>query len=128
MFECRKDYILTGNGAAELINALMAVVPGSVGVIFPSFNEYAERVSGDLVPLYPKDAESFSYTADEIIGWADRIDSLVLINPDNPSGNLISSRDLDRILAEYKSRNKRLILDESFIDLLRNRRGPEFYQ
>ena len=43
-------------------------------------------------------------------------DGVILINPDNPSGNFISYAEIIEILEEFKITNKYLILDESFLD------------
>jgi histidinol-phosphate/aromatic aminotransferase/cobyric acid decarboxylase-like protein len=44
------------------------------------------------------------------------ISSLLLINPDNPSGNFISKEGLLRLAAWSKQQGIRLIIDESFVD------------
>ena len=48
--------------------------------------------------------------------WQQAVDTLLLINPDNPSGNYISMEDVC-ILAKWCERHGvRLIVDESFVD------------
>ena len=116
MFECSKDYILTGNGAAELIKALAEILDGRVGMVFPSFNEYAERIKGEIVPFFPADQENFSYSADEIILWAEKVDSFVIINPDNPSGTFLGKDNLLKVIKYFNDQKKRIIIDESFLD------------
>ena len=44
------------------------------------------------------------------------ISTLVLVNPDNPSGNFIPYKDLLMLLEWAKQRNIRMIVDESFVD------------
>ena len=39
----KEDYILPGNGAAELIKVLMESLVGRLGVIRPTFEEYPNR-------------------------------------------------------------------------------------
>ncbi|MDR1970394.1 MAG: aminotransferase class I/II-fold pyridoxal phosphate-dependent enzyme [Treponema sp.] len=114
LFGIEEANILTGNGAAELIRGLARLQRGKTGIIYPTFNEYPECLGEEtVVPFIPAD---FSYTLADLILMADRCDSLVLINPDNPSGNYIPPGDLLSLLENLKSRNKRLILDESFAD------------
>ena len=49
--------------------------------------------------------------------YADKdIRHLLLINPDNPSGNFIPLNELMDLLAWTQQRNIHLILDESFVD------------
>jgi histidinol-phosphate/aromatic aminotransferase/cobyric acid decarboxylase-like protein len=115
LFNLDESLVLTGNGAAELIRAAAPLVKGRVGIVYPSFNEYAESFAphGTVVPLYPRD---LAYGLEDLRGWARQCDTLLLINPDNPSGNYVLPRDLLPLLEELRGAGKRLILDESFID------------
>jgi histidinol-phosphate/aromatic aminotransferase/cobyric acid decarboxylase-like protein/choline kinase len=122
LYNVEETQILIGNGAAELIRALAAVVSGKIGVIYPTFNEYAEsflavnsdgRNKNELKKFIPND---FSYTADDIKTFSKDCDVILLINPDNPSGNFIPRNDVIKLAAELKRQGKKLILDESFID------------
>lgn len=120
-FAISPEMTLTGNGAAELIAALFSCGGfGRVGVHLPTFQEYSSRVAvpDELVLLEEGEHSNspFSYTADTLIGYAERVDTLVLVNPDNPSGNFIPKEDVLRVAACYEERGKRLILDESFVD------------
>ena len=45
-----------------------------------------------------------------------KIQNLILINPDNPSGNYICKKELLRLAAWTKKQRIRLLVDESFID------------
>lgn len=116
----KKDYICVGNGAAELINCLMNNLDGLLGVIYPSFEEYTNRYNQALIKAYIPDNENYSYGVEDIISYysrnENRIDNLLLINPDNPSGNFIPVPDLKILLQWTKQHNIRLIIDESFVD------------
>ncbi|MDR2246327.1 MAG: aminotransferase class I/II-fold pyridoxal phosphate-dependent enzyme [Treponema sp.] len=114
LYGVEEDSILVGNGAAELIRALAPVLTGSVGVTYPTFNEYPESfTSNEIIPSIPP---NFSYTYQDILGLSSRCDTILLINPDNPSGNFIPAKDITVLLENLKSKNKKLILDESFVD------------
>ena len=117
MFGLPPELILVGNGAAELIQALMDCVPGRIGVIRPTFEEYAHRVTQTVVP-WVSPHPGFRYTAQDVLEHfcQGQVDALVLINPDNPSGNLISQEGIEEIATACDRQNIRLILDESFID------------
>lgn len=117
-FGVKQDYITVGNGAAELIKVLSEQILGKVGVIRPTFEEYPNRLMPEQVVVYQTDAPDFSYTADDLMTYfADKnIWSLVLINPDNPSGNYIPYADCLRLAEWCQQRDIILILDESFID------------
>jgi len=116
-FGCHEKEVLVGNGAAELIKALLEVLPGTLGISRPTFNEYPERVGdGRLVSFSPKDRSTFGYTVDELTEWLSGVDTLVLVNPDNPSGHFLSESDVERVARAAEEQGKRLVLDESFAD------------
>lgn len=114
----KAEHILVGNGAAELIRSLMEKVEGKVGLIRPSFEEYGHRISKEQEVVFEPSNPDFSYTVEDIISYFDdkNIRNLVLINPDNPSGNYISSGQLIQLFDWAKQKGIRLIYDESFSD------------
>ena len=117
-FGLHEEHICLGNGAAELISSLMKTIKGKIGVIRPTFEEYPNRMNQDyLVPYYPRN-EDFSYTSDDLMVYYDDLDitALLLINPDNPSGNFIEVADVLRLAEWSQKKGIRLIVDESFVD------------
>ncbi len=116
MFNCDSSEIIVGNGATELINALFDFIDGKVGVIFPTFNEYPERIGdANVVPFIPDNAD-YCYCVEELKRFSKQVDALLLINPDNPSGHYLSGDDVHQLASHLEKKNKRLILDESFVD------------
>lgn len=114
----KEDYIIPGNGAAELIKALMERLPGTMGIIRPTFEEYPNRrTPAELITFIPKNNE-YRYTVQDLIDYfsLNHVDNLLLINPDNPSGNYISFTDVCRLADWSNKNNVRLIVDESFVD------------
>jgi len=117
-FGLKKEHICPGNGAAELIHSLMKTIDGNIGIIFPTFEEYPNRLDeNSIVPYYPKN-RNFSYNSKELIDYYEHsnIKALLLVNPDNPSGNFINKAEILRLIAWTKQKGIRLILDESFVD------------
>ena len=122
-FGIRQDYVVVGNGAAELIKSLMErLLAGSstskVGVIYPTFEEYPHRLKQEDIVAFQPDNRDLKYTEDDLIAFytGKGISSLLLINPDNPSGNFISMAGLQKLLAWSKAQQIQLIVDESFVD------------
>lgn len=114
----KPEYIVPGNGAAELIKALMENTDGKVGIVRPTFEEYPNRLSDDQTVVFiPEDSE-FRYTEGDLIHFFDsnRADTLLLINPDNPSGNFISVDGIYRLAKWTREKGMSFILDESFVD------------
>lgn len=117
-FGIDKKNIIVGNGAAELINAYLNIFNVKTGVIYPTFEEYPNRLlKENIIPYYPKN-NSFSYTVDELINfYTDKdIKQLILINPDNPSGNFINYEKLFDLINWSKKKEINLVIDESFVD------------
>ena len=119
-FGLKQDQIIVGNGAAELIKSLMEGITGKVGVLHPSFEEYANRKNKDELVAFVPDNVDYTYTADDLMEFYDNkdIETLLIINPDNPSGNYIKKADVLRICQWAKVRKIRLVVDESFVDFV----------
>lgn len=121
-FGIRQKYVVVGNGAAELIKSIMEGHDGKIGVIYPTFEEYPNRhKTSDLVVFHPGN-DTFSYTADDLMAFFGNKDikSLLIVNPDNPSGNFIPQSDIFRLAEWSQELNIRLIIDESFVDFADN--------
>lgn len=116
-FGVKQEHIVIGNGAAELIRVLLERVTGKIGIISPTFEEYRNRYNGEIV-VFESKKEDFSYTVDDLIAFytKNKIDVLIFINPDNPSGNYISFRDTQRLIEWCKLNKIALVIDESFAD------------
>lgn len=117
-FGVKTSYICVGNGAAELIKSLMEVVDGNVGVISPTFEEYPNRLSKENVIYYNPGNQDYSYTASDLITYFSEknIQALLIVNPDNPSGNFLPMEQLHELITWSSNKNIRLIIDESFVD------------
>ena len=114
----KEEYIIPGNGAAELIKALMEILPGTLGITRPTFEEYPNRRDKEnLVTFIPKNSD-YRYTAKDLMEYfgEHHADNILLINPDNPSGNFIPIDDVIALASWCQGRNIRLIVDESFVD------------
>ena len=98
-FAVHQQNILVGNGAAELIKALMARLEGVTGFIRPTFEEYPNRYQDRPNVCFTPAGPDFRYTADDLMAFfgPQDIDNLVLINPDNPTGNYIPAPDVLRL-------------------------------
>lgn len=118
IFNILPENIVVGNGAAELISSLGKKLTGKIVVPYPTFNEYPERfIDAKIIPLYT-DKNNFSYSADDIFALVkkENANAVLLINPDNPSGNFIKKQEMIKLLEELKKTNVTIVFDESFID------------
>ena len=116
-FQLHEDHVVFGNGAAELIKCLLEELHGTLGVIRPTFEEYANRWASECV-VYDCAQDDFTYNAQQLITFFSEhpVDTLVLINPDNPSGYYMGQSEIVDLLQWCKEENKNLIVDESFLD------------
>lgn len=117
-FGIKQEYMVVGNGAAELIKSLMENVKGYVGMVFPTFEEYPHRLRKEQIVAFVPPLDTLQYTANDLMNfYKDKsIDMLLLINPDNPSGNFIPKANVVRLATWCKERNIQLVVDESFVD------------
>ena len=117
-FCVHQENILVGNGAAELIKSLMGQLKGKVGFVSPTFEEYPNRYDKENSVCYTPDNPDFTYTAEDLMKFfGDKeIQNLIVVNPDNPSGNYISKADLLKLIEWSKGKEIKLVIDESFVD------------
>lgn len=117
-FSVHPENIIIGNGAAELVKSLMECLDGRTGFIRPTFDEYPNRYDRDKSIAFIPEPMDYAYTADDVMSFFDGkgIRNLILINPDNPTGNYIPRSDMLRLAEWSYKKNVRLIVDESFVD------------
>ena len=113
------DHLRTPDGRVPVAKVADALgVPGKIGVVKPTFEEYPNRKNAeDVIAFLPSNGD-YSYSAEDLMNYyADKdIKTLLLINPDNPSGNYIPKKDVLLLAAWAEEREICLIVDESFVD------------
>ncbi|RKI45452.1 aminotransferase class I/II-fold pyridoxal phosphate-dependent enzyme [Clostridium paraputrificum] len=125
-FGLNKEHVVVGNGAAELIKSLMERGEGKIGMAMPTFQEYPNRKNAeDVVPYYPNNKD-YAYTAMDLMSFYEDkdISTLLLINPDNPSGNYICKYDVLKLARWAQNKNITFIVDESFVDFADKEESP----
>lgn len=117
-FGVAEKMIVVGNGAAELISALLRILEGRLGIVRPVFDEYPNRMSADRVAVFSPASENFHYTAKDLMAFAERegVDALLVVNPDNPTGHFLPKNELVALAGWSLKKGIRLIVDESFVD------------
>lgn len=117
-----REYILCGNGAADLIYAYCEALHPSLALeLAPTFSEYSlglKRV-GCRVERYSLTQETEFELDDGFLSYLGRMqpEVVILCSPNNPTGKAISPALLEKILAVCADRGIRLFLDECFLDL-----------
>ena len=117
-FGISSDNIIVGNGTSEYIKIYMEYITGRVGFISPTFDEYPNRYDSKKSIVFVPDNDEYIYNQDDIINFFKdkQINTVVLVNPDNPSGNYIDSNGLNKLIKWTKESNINLVIDESFVD------------
>lgn len=118
LFGISDKKIIVGNGAAELIRELMQTADGKIGFVTPTFEEYINCCKQEQRVIMDTREMNFVYSIQDIKDYFEEksIQMLVLINPDNPSGNYIDSQEIHELIHWCKEKKICFILDESFSD------------
>ena len=113
MFGVPPRQIIPGNGASELIKLFMEDVKGNVGFVYPTFEEYPNRIAENRRVVFSPQDEGFRYTANDLMRFFTnkKISCICLVNPDNPSGNYLSFGEISK-LASWTRKNKVRLLIE----------------
>ncbi|MEW6547666.1 MAG: threonine-phosphate decarboxylase CobD [Bacillota bacterium] len=118
------DRLVVGNGAAELIWCFCRVVsPRTVLIPSPTFTEYARavRACGGEVHHLPMNPEIFRFPLEQLLAALRsgcRYDLVVVCNPNNPTGTLAATEELDALLAAVRGTDTWVLVDESFLGFL----------
>ena len=124
-----EDFIVCGNGAAELIFQFVQVLkPKKTLLPVPSFSEYESAIKtvgkDTEVILYGLKKENGLAITEDILGDITKdISLLMLCNPNNPSGLCIDNDLLLSILEKCRENDVWLFMDECFMDLIDKERS-----
>jgi len=111
--------VFVGNGAIEIISAsIKQFCSKKILLPIPTFSSYYEFINEDQEVFYHELLEKDDYQIDvnKLISDINchNIDSIVLINPNNPNGHYLSRYEIIAILDKCKNLSS-VILDESFV-------------
>ena len=115
-----RDNLLVCNGAIEAIQAGIHRLAGTrVAVIIPTFSPYYEYLRPDQQAFFYKlrREDDFVLDVDDFIEFvrANKIDTVCLINPNNPDGGYVPVGEMRKLLHAFADLEL-VILDESFVD------------
>jgi threonine-phosphate decarboxylase len=120
------DSLNIGNGATELIyNFVRAFVRNQVVIPYPTFCEYelASRKVGAKIKHVP--LKEWQLEVDRILEKSKNSDAIFLCNPNNPTG--LYSYDLIEKLVKKIDRSIKILIDESFIEFVDERKHPRTF-
>jgi len=112
--------LVVGNGASELINAIVSRDVHRLAVPVPTFEEFVNRAKslGREVCSF-KPSQRFDLDIDEFIDHvrSTESDSALLIRPNNPTGSYLAKSDVVYFLDRMRSLEL-VLVDESFLDFV----------
>ncbi len=118
----KKEQVVPGNGAAELIYALCyAIRPGQGMVMAPSFQEYEAAIgsAGGKTGFWKlQEPKGFSLDETLLEALTEQTDLLFLCNPNNPTGTLTSKELLEKIAGKCERTDTYFCIDECFLPFL----------
>lgn len=120
--ELPESTILCGSGAAELIYSYVrALRPKKALLLAPTFAEYQAALEAQgcaVQQFFLKEEENFALTEALLpVLWQSGAELLIVCNPNNPTGQLIEPKLLEKICLGCQERGIHLLLDECFLDL-----------
>ncbi|MFN3681669.1 MAG: threonine-phosphate decarboxylase CobD [Nitrospira sp.] len=121
------EQIVVGNGSMELIDVIpRALQLRRLVVVHPTFSEYERamvRAGGSVVAIYAKRAQDYAIPIDHLVQLLDSkesktlaLDSVVLCNPNSPTGRACSADEITHVAEVADRRRLWLVLDEAFAD------------
>ena len=113
--------IVVGNGATEIIyNFCQAFLSNKTPVLIPipTFGEYesAAKLSGTKVSFFK--TMNLEKDVDDFISKLPNSGCIFICNPNNPTGNLISKKTLQKIIISANKKKTLVFIDECFIELV----------
>jgi len=118
--------LVVGNGASELINAIVSRFVHRLAVPIPTFDEFVNRakiLDREVCPFTLP--QGFDLDIDAFIEHtrSTASDSALLIRPNNPTGNYLSKSDLVYFLDHMRALNL-VLVDESFLEFVDAEQDP----
>lgn len=122
-FGIPEDFLIFGNGAAELIFlAAWALKPKKAVLTLPAFTEYRRALLSAgcrcIVDDQLREENNFRLEEGYLELLTDEVDMIILCSPDNPSGGVIPKELLRRIVKKCSEHQIMMVLDECFVEFL----------
>ena len=115
-----QEQLLFGNGASELFMAAVhALRPKKTMILAPSFYGYeyaAKAVGSEVIYFFLKQENDFLPQEGLLEALSEKIDLLILGNPNNPTGKKLDQTYLRCLLEHCREKNITVVLDECFIE------------
>lgn len=119
-YQVPEQEIVLGNGAAELLYVFFhSIRPQKVLLPVPSFSEYeraARSAKAEICYAGLSAGQDFAMPWQEIFCQLPFMDVVVFGNPNNPTGRMLSAKELEVCIQKASKSNTWVLVDESFMD------------
>lgn len=109
--------IIAGNGTTQFIYTLpLALQPAEMLIVGPTYSDYADACRMHRIPfryLMAEENNGFVLDINRIATAASGCDTVVICNPNNPTGKIIPKADLEQLC--LTNPNRLFIIDESYL-------------
>ncbi len=119
------EHIVVGNGSTELISTFIKIAQAKQTLIVaPAYSEYEREVTlcGSEYRYFAlEEKEQFCLNVSKLIAaLTSDIGLLVLCNPNNPTGTIVTKIQLEQILQHCKQNNIFVMIDETYMEFCDN--------
>lgn len=119
------EHIVVGNGSTELISTFIKIAQAKQTLIVaPAYSEYEREVTlcGSEYRYFAlEEKEQFCLNVSKLIAaLTSDIGLLVLCNPNNPTGTIVTKIQLEQILQHCKQNNISVMIDETYMEFCDN--------
>ena len=117
--KCNSNNIILGSGATELITSSIKIVnPKHTLLLSPAYSEYEKElknIGSKITKFFYEKENNFQINIDDIITLVNNssFDMIIICNPNNPTGTLISLDDIEKLCVNFK---KPIMIDETYIE------------
>lgn len=113
----KEDRVLTGNGTTQFIYTLpLALEIKKALIVGPTYADYGDacQMHGvDYEYMMTRETDLFQPNITDIIACFGDVDTVFICNPNNPTGSLMTRRDLLKLCENYSE--IRFLIDESYL-------------
>lgn len=119
------EHIVVGNGSTELISTFIQTVHAKKSIIIgPSYSEYEREVTlcGGSFTYFPLEEKNNFYIDLPLLisALTPEIGMLVICNPNNPTGSVFTTQQIEEVLKHCKKIGASVMIDETYIEFSDN--------
>lgn len=115
------DNLLVSSGSSSLMYLFFPNVNyNSVAIIDPMYGEYSHifKILNKKINIIPQNKDSdFKVNVNDLINAGKNNDMIVIVNPNNPTGQCLSKKEIIEVLNAI-SKKTIFVIDETYIDYL----------